>query len=146
VPPKSMVPIFIGGIFLIALFAIAVRILMAWTPDLPDEDFARGEERAKARETLTADNQKRLEEWAWADQKTGAVQMPITVAMERTIESLNSSQPKAAGPVDPNAAAVPTEAPAPSPAPDAAGTPVESAAASETPASSQPGATPTPAP
>ena len=143
-PPKSIVPIFIGGLFMIALFALAVRLLMAWTPDLPDEDAARGEERTKAREELTTANQQRLQEWGWADKAAGTVQMPITVAMQRTIETINSSTPQAAGPVNPNAA--PAPAPADATAPEAAASPAASPAAAESPAASQPEASPAPAP
>ena len=140
-PPKSIGPIFVGGLFMIALFALAVRLLMAWTPDLPDEDAARGEERTKAREELTAANQQRLETWAWADKAAGTVQMPISVAMERTVASINSSTPHAAGPVNPNAA--PAPAPADATAPEAA---AASPAPAESPAASQPEASPSPAP
>jgi cytoskeletal protein RodZ len=138
-PPKSIVPIFIGGLFMIALFALAVRLLMAWTPDLPDEDAARGAERTKAREELTTANQQRLQEWGWADKAAGTVQMPITVAMQRTIETINSSTPQPAGPVNPNAAPAPA-------APEVAASPAASPAPTEPPAASQPEASPAPAP
>lgn len=145
-PPKSIVPILIGSFFMIALFAIAVRLLMAWTPDLPDEDAARGEERTKAREELAAHDAQRLQEWGWADKEAGAVQMPISTAMERTIESLNSSTPQPAGPID--AAAAP--AAETTLAPDADATPVEDApeapTVSETPAAPEAEATPASSP
>lgn len=117
--------------------ALAVKLLLGVNADLPAEDAARIAERLKARDELATANQTRLNTYAWTDQSTGAVQIPIAVAMELTVADLQSRRPEPAGLVvpladtapDPAAAAetptiapVPAEAtPAPAPEKPAAG-------------------------
>ncbi|MEI6338370.1 MAG: hypothetical protein WCQ57_07280 [Verrucomicrobiota bacterium] len=106
----SFWPVLLGGIALVLVFAFAVKILMASTPALPEEDAARAVERAKARVDLEAENKMKLETYAWTDKAKGAVQIPITQAMELTVAAAQGRQPQPAGPV---ATPVPVAAPEP---------------------------------
>ena len=87
-----------GGLLLLLLFVLAVRLLTGLAP-VPDEDAARAAERAKAYADLQAENAKKLENYAWVDKAKGTVQIPIERAMELAIAELNSKKPTAAGPI-----------------------------------------------
>jgi hypothetical protein len=127
-----------GGIALLLIFLIAVRLLMGLAP-APDEEAVRGAERAKAYQELQAENAKKLQHYAWVDKAKGAVQIPIERAMELTIVELNSKKPAPAGPIA-------TPAPTPPPAPGATPPPAPAApaapAVSPSPAPAPPAATP----
>ena len=116
---KPLWRILAGGLILLLLFLLAVKLLTGLAP-LPDEDAARAAERAKAYADLQTENAKKLETYAWADKAKGAVQIPIERAMELAIAELNSKQPVPAGPVA-TPAPSPDASPAASPSPGAPG-------------------------
>ena len=113
--PKTLWRVIAGGMVLLLIFVLVVRLLTGLAP-LPDEDAARAEERAKARADLQAENAKKLEAYAWVDQAKGTVQIPIARAMELAIAELNSQQPAPAGPIA-------TPAPSPEASPGASPSP-----------------------
>jgi hypothetical protein len=113
-----------GGMILLLLFVLAVKLLTGLAP-APDEDAARAAERAKAYADLQAENTKKLETYAWVDKAKGAVQIPIERAMELAIAELNSKQPVPAGPIG-------TPAPSPEASPAASPSPAVTPAAQST--------------
>ncbi len=117
--PKPLWRVVAGGMVLLLLFVLAVKLLTGLAP-APDEDAARAAERAKAYADLQAENAKRLETYAWVDKAKGTVQIPIDRAMDLAIAELNSRQPAPAGPI-----ATPAPSPEASPAasPSTAATP-----------------------
>ena len=117
---------FFGGIVLILLFLIAVKLLIGLTPPAPDEDAARAAERTKAHEALVAENAAKLSTYAWVDKAKGSVQIPIGRAIDLTVAELAGRPPAPAGPIVPPAA--------PAAAPEAA----PAAALESTPAAPQP--------
>ena len=123
--PKPLRRVLAGGMILLLLFVLAVKLLTGLAPT-PDADAARAAERAKAYADLQAENAKKLETYAWADKAKGAVQIPIKRAMELAIAELNSKQPVPAGPIA-TPAPSPDASPAASPSP--APTPAQSTAA-----------------
>ena len=140
---KPLWRVLAGGLILLLLFVLAVKLLTGLAP-LPEEDAARAAERAKAYADLQAENAKKLETYAWADKAKGAVQIPIERAMELAIAELNSKQPAPAGPIA-TPAPSPETSPAASPSPTA--TPETSPAASPSPTATpetSPAASPSP--
>lgn len=121
--PKPLWRVLAGGMILLLLFVLAVKLLTGLAP-APD-DAARAAERAKAYADLQAENAKKLETYAWADKAKGAVQIPIERAMELAIAELNSKQPAPAGPIA-------TPAPSPEASPVASPSPAVTPAAQPT--------------
>ena len=113
--PKTLWRVIAGGMVLLLIFVLVVRLLTGLAP-VPDEDAARAAERAKARADLQAENAKKLEAYAWVDQAKGTVQIPIARAMELVIAELNSQAPAPAGPIA-------TPAPSPEASPGASPSP-----------------------
>ena len=122
--PKPLWRVLAGGMILLLLFVLAVKLLTGLAP-APDEDAARAAERAKTYAELQAENAKKLENYAWADKAKGAVQIPIERAMGLVLAELNSKQPAPAGPIS-----TPAPSPAASPSP-AATPPAQAPAASQ---------------
>ncbi|MGA7215975.1 MAG: hypothetical protein WCE49_01340 [Terrimicrobiaceae bacterium] len=122
--PKPLWRVVAGGMVLLLLFVIAVKLLTGFAP-APDEDAARAAERAKAYADLQAENAKRLENYAWVDKAKGTVQIPIDRAMDLAIAELNSKQPAPAGPIA-------TPAPSPEASPAASPSPAATPAAQST--------------
>ena len=122
--PKPLWRVVAGGMVLLLLFVIAVKLLTGLAP-APDEDAARAAERAKAYADLQAENAKRLENYAWVDKAKGTVQIPIDRAMDLAIAELNSKQPAPAGPIA-------TPAPSPEASPAASPSPAATPAAQST--------------
>ena len=122
--PKPLWRVVAGGMVLLLLFVLAVKLLTGLAP-APDEDAARAAERAKAYADLQAENAKRLETYAWVDKAKGTVQIPIDRAMDLAIAELNSKQPAPAGPIA-------TPAPSPEASPAASPSPAATPAAQST--------------
>ena len=101
---------------------------------LDPEDPARDAERVKNLADLKAENEIKLNTYAWIDQPKGSVQIPIAEAMTLVIGDLNAKKPAAAYPVlDSTGKPLPASTPASSPAADAADNlPSEPTAASQT--------------
>jgi hypothetical protein len=83
---------------------------------------------------LKAENEIKLNTYAWIDQSKGSIQIPIAEAMTLVIADLNAKKPAAAYPVlDSTGNPLPASTPASSPAADAADNlPSEPTAASQT--------------
>jgi hypothetical protein len=73
--PKPLWRVLAGGMFLLLLFVLAVKLLTGLAP-APDEDAARAAERAKAYADLQAENAKKLETYAWADRPRAPCKFP----------------------------------------------------------------------
>jgi hypothetical protein len=101
---------------------------------LDPEDPARDAERVKNLADLKAENEIKLNTYAWIDQPKGSIQIPIAEAMTLIIADLNAKKPAAAYPVlDSTGKPLPASTPASSPAADAADNlPSEPTAASQT--------------
>jgi hypothetical protein len=101
---------------------------------LDPEDPARDAERVKNLADLKAENEIKLNTYAWIDQPKGSVQIPIAEAMTLVIGDLNAKKPLPAYPVlDSTGKPLPASTPASSPAADAADNlPSEPTAASQT--------------
>jgi hypothetical protein len=101
---------------------------------LDPEDPARDAERVKNLADLKAENEIKLNSYAWIDQPKGSIQIPIAEAMALVIADLNAKKPAAAYPVlDSTGKPLPSSTPASSPAADAADNlPSEPTAASQT--------------
>lgn len=101
---------------------------------LDPEDPARDAERVKNLADLKAENEIKLNTYAWIDQPKGSIQIPIAEAMTLVIADLNAKKPAAAYPVlDSTGKPLPASTPASSPAADAADNlPSEPTAASQT--------------
>jgi hypothetical protein len=118
---KTLRRFLVGGMILLLLFVLLVRLLTGLAP-VPDEGAARATERAKVYADLQAENAKKLGAYAWVDQAKGTVQIPIARAMELMIVELNKQQPTPAGPIAtpaPSPEASPSASPAPTPTPAA---------------------------
>ena len=118
---------FIGlGLF----FAFNSLFLAKSNADLNPEDPARDAERIKNLADLKAENEIKLNTYAWVDQAKGSVQIPIVDAMKLVLADLNAKKPAPAYPVL-DASGKPL--PASTPAADAADSlPSEPAATSQT--------------
>ena len=118
---------FIGlGLF----FAFNSLFLAKSNADLNPEDPARDAERIKNLADLKAENEIKLNTYAWVDQVKGSVQIPIADAMKLVLADLNAKKPAPAYPVL-DASGKPL--PASTPAADAADSlPSEPAATSQT--------------
>jgi hypothetical protein len=122
--PKPLRRVLAGGMVLLLLFVLAVKLLTGLAPT-PDADAARAAERAKAYADLQAENAKKLENYAWVDKAKGTVQIPIERAMELVVPELNSKRPVPAGPIA-------TPAPSPGASPVASPPPAVTPAAQPT--------------
>jgi hypothetical protein len=87
---------FIGlGLF----FAFNSLFIGKSTADLNPEDPARDAERIKNLADLKAENEIKLNTYAWVDQAKGSVQIPVTEAMKLVLADLNAKKPAPAYPV-----------------------------------------------
>lgn len=97
---KSGAWFFILGIGLIALFLLATNLFRGgYSATTDPEDPARDAERVKNLAALQAENEKKLNSYAWVDQAKGSVQIPINQAMTLVLAKLNSTKPAPAYPV-----------------------------------------------
>jgi hypothetical protein len=97
---KSEAWFFILGIGLIALFLLATNLFRGgYSATTDPEDSARDAERVKNLADLQAENEKKLNSYAWVDQAKGSVQIPINQAMTLVLAKLNSTKPAPAYPV-----------------------------------------------
>lgn len=100
VPKKSGSWFFILGIVALALFLLSTNLFLGGkSATIDPEDPARDAERVKNLAELKADNEKKLNSYAWVDQAKGSVQIPVQQAMTLVLAKLNSNKPKPAYPV-----------------------------------------------
>lgn len=126
-PPKSIWPIFVIGMLMIALFWIGSQALLNLPEPAEEEDAARSAERAQAYEELQAANQEKLSSFAVLDENR--VQVPIDLAMRLAQERLNAGEPAPSGPVNPPVPAIPPVPTETAPAAETSDEPAEQEAA-----------------
>jgi hypothetical protein len=132
---KPVFWIFVAALIGLGLFfGINSLFLGKSNSTLDPEDPARDAERVKNLADLKAENEIKLNTYAWVDQAKGSVQIPITEAMKLVLGDLNAKKPAPAYPVlDATGKPLPAIVPAPSAASDSADTlPSDSAATSQT--------------
>lgn len=117
----------IGMVLLFAFFGLLALVILRASPrgDSYEEKEAKGRF-----EKLTAAHEqdmKALTSYAWVDKNKGVVRIPITEAMQLTVNELAQTSPKPANPIAVSEASPATPAaaasPAPSPSTAAGGTP-----------------------
>jgi hypothetical protein len=132
---KPVFWIFVAALIGLGLFfGINSLFLGKSNSTLDPEDPARDAERVKNLADLKAENEIKLNTYAWVDQAKGSVQIPITEAMKLVLADLNAKKPAPAYPVlDATGKPLPATTPAPSAAVDAPDTlPSEPVATSQT--------------
>lgn len=91
---KSPWRIFIPGLALLGLFwLLNVWVIGGSAVRTEPEEAVRAEARIKNLADLRAENQVKLESYAWVDRAKGKVQIPIAEAMRLVIFDLNSARP-----------------------------------------------------
>jgi hypothetical protein len=118
---KPVFWIFVAALIGLGLFfGINSLFLGKSNADLNPEDPARDAERIKNLADLKAENEIKLNTYAWVDQAKGSVQIPVTEAMKLVLADLNAKKPAPAYPVlDSTGKPLPATAPASSNAADA---------------------------
>ena len=97
---KPVFWIFVAALIGLGLFFGANTLFFGKTNSTLDpEDPARDGERVKNLADLLAENEIKLNTYAWADQAKGSVQIPVTEAMKLVLADLNSKKPAPAYPV-----------------------------------------------
>lgn len=97
---KPVFWIFVAALIGLGLFFGVNNLFFGKTVStLNPEDPARDAERVKNLADLQAENQLKLETYAWVDQAKGSVQIPIAEAMKLVLADLNSKKPAPAYPV-----------------------------------------------
>ncbi|NDG72084.1 MAG: hypothetical protein EBY32_12445 [Proteobacteria bacterium] len=132
---KPVFWIFVAALIGLGLF-FGINYLFLGNTDstLNPEDPARDVERIKNFADLKAENEIKLNAYAWVDQAKGSVQIPITEAMKLALADLNAKKPAPAYPVlDATGKPLPATTPASGAAADSADAlPSEPAAMSQT--------------
>lgn len=132
---KPVFWIFVAALIGLGLF-FGINYLFLGNTDstLNPEDPARDVERIKNLADLKAENEIKLNAYAWVDQAKGSVQIPIAEAMKLALADLNAKKPAAAYPVlDATGKPLPATTPASGAATDSADAlPSEPAAMSQT--------------
>lgn len=127
---------FFWGIAIFCLFAFLAWVLFRFGKPAETIEDKRMKARVEKREALEKENADKLNRYAWKDPKTGAVQLPVTRAMELTITDLGNkparaSQVKVEEPYPvgliPPPGADPAVAPGPPPGTNPAGSPAPAA-------------------
>jgi len=92
--------IFVAALIGLGLFFGANSLFFGKTASTLDpEDPARDAERVKNLADLVAENEIKLNTYAWVDQAKGSVQIPVTEAMKLVLADLNAKKPAPAYPV-----------------------------------------------
>jgi hypothetical protein len=131
---KPVFWIFVAALIGLGLFFGANTLFFGKTSSTLDpEDPARDAERVKHLADLVAENEIKLNTYAWVDQAKGSVQIPVTEAMKLVLAGLNAKKPAPAYPVlDSAGNPLPASSPVPSAAMDSADSlPSEPVAASQ---------------
>jgi hypothetical protein len=115
---KPVFWIFVAALIGLGLFFGANTLFFGKTNSTLDpEDPARDAERVKNLSDLLAENEIKLNTYAWVDQAKGSVQIPVSEAMKLVLSDLNTKKPAPAYPVLDSAG---NPLPASSPVPSAA--------------------------
>lgn len=121
---KPVFWIFVAALIGLGLFFGANSLFFGKTSSTLDpEDPARDAERVKNLADLVAENEIKLNTYAWVDQAKGSVQIPVAEAMKLVLSNLNDIKPAPAYPVLDSAG---NPLPAATPVSNAAGDAVDS--------------------
>ena len=97
---KPVFWIFVAALIGLGLFFGANALFFGKTASTLDpEDPARDAERVKNLADLVAENEIKLNTYAWVDQAKGSVQIPVNEAMKLVLADLNAKKPAPAYPV-----------------------------------------------
>lgn len=97
---KPVFWIFVAALIGLGLFFGANSLFFGKTASTLDpEDPARDAERVKNLADLVAENEIKLNTYAWVDQAKGSVQIPVSEAMKLVLADLNAKKPAPAYPV-----------------------------------------------
>ena len=97
---KPVFWIFVAALIGLGLFFGANSLFFGKTASTLDpEDPARDAERVKNLADLVAENEIKLNTYAWVDQAKGSVQIPVNEAMKLVLADLNAKKPAPAYPV-----------------------------------------------
>ena len=97
---KPVFWIFVAALIGLGLFFGANALFFGKTASTLDpEDPARDAERVKNLADLVAENEIKLNTYAWVDQAKGSVQIPVSEAMKLVLADLNAKKPAPAYPV-----------------------------------------------
>jgi hypothetical protein len=132
---KSVFWIFVVALIGLGLFFVINSLFLGKSDSTLDpEDPARDAERVKNLADLVAENEIKLNTYAWADKSKGTIQIPITEAMKLVLADLNGKKPAPAYPVlDATGNPLPATTSAANPASDTADSlPTEAAAPAQT--------------
>ena len=92
----------ISGTLMVGLFWLLTTWLAGQAAFEADPgEAARAELRQKALAALRAEEKTKLESFAWFDQASGSVQIPIDLAMMLVLPELRASKPRPAYPIAP---------------------------------------------
>lgn len=118
---KPVFWIFVAALTGLGLFFAANNLFFGKSSSTLDpEDPARDAERVKNLADLVAENEIKLNTYAWVDQAKGSVQIPVAEAMKLILSNLNDIKPAPAYPVlDSSGNPLPAATPVPIAAVDA---------------------------
>jgi len=102
---RSVWPIFIAGLLMIALGWGATELIRLWVATGSNVEAEAAVVRTKNLQELHASNEKELTGYSWVDKDKGTVRIPIQRAMELEIAALNTRKPQPGTLIDPDAAA-----------------------------------------
>ena len=102
--------VFIFGLAVLALFLVLTNQFVGnIASTIYPEDASRDEVRVKNLADLRAENEVKLNSYAWVDRSKGKVQIPIQSAMNLVVAELASKKPQPAYPiVDPTSGGAPS--------------------------------------
>ena len=86
---------FFRAILVFCVFAVVVLLWFRATPRAETYDQKRAALRTKLLSDLRAEDAKKLNSYAWVDQKKEVVQIPIELAMELVTAELAAKKPEA---------------------------------------------------
>lgn len=107
--------VILTSLVIMLLFVGLAAFLVSQRDNIPTVDEQTAEVRLKNLAELNAENQKFLTQYHWVDKSKGVVGIPIDRAMDLVVAQLQANKPRAAGPINPPAAAPAAASPAPSP-------------------------------
>lgn len=97
---KPIFWVFIFGLAVLALFLVLTNLFVGnIASTIYPEDAARDEVRVKNLADLRAENEVKLNTYAWVDRSKGSVQIPIQSAMKLVVSELSSKKPQPAYPI-----------------------------------------------
>jgi hypothetical protein len=115
--PRSILPIFIGGLVMLGLFWGLNQLMRGWAPAEPDYETQRSDTRYQNLAALKQTNEQALTTYGWVNKERGIVRIPVERAIELVVPTLNAARPAPAYPIQQTVAPAP-DATAPGAAPE----------------------------